>query len=92
MLWGLACSEVTDGLPTLAKFEDLPTTKQGIFVMPAQRVGIHSTYVYTPEAKHHMHVTKGQALSGCEAELADLKNRFDAQALVMQRSRSQRLP
>ncbi|KAK9788704.1 hypothetical protein WJX73_001257 [Symbiochloris irregularis] len=43
--------EVTDGLPTLAKFEEMPTTKSGIFVMPAQRVEIRSSYVYRPDAQ-----------------------------------------
>lgn len=37
--------EVTQGFETLAKLEALPTRKEGIFVMPLERITILSTYM-----------------------------------------------
>ena len=36
--------EVTKGLETLARFEQLETVREGIFVMPKERITILSTY------------------------------------------------
>ncbi|WIA22708.1 hypothetical protein OEZ86_009671 [Tetradesmus obliquus] len=38
--------KVTQGMEVLHKLEGLETIKQGIFVMPKERVAIHSTYWY----------------------------------------------
>jgi hypothetical protein len=40
------CSKVTQGMDVLHKLEGLETTKSGIFIMPKERVTIHSTYWY----------------------------------------------
>lgn len=37
--------QVTQGFETLAKLEELPTRKEGIFVMPLDRISILSTYM-----------------------------------------------
>ncbi|KAK9812941.1 hypothetical protein WJX72_006104 [[Myrmecia] bisecta] len=71
---------VTKGLETLAAFEQLDMRTEGIFVMPKERITIHSSYVYTPSS------------SGCQQELADLQQRFDAQAARLEKIRSSRLP
>ena len=38
--------EVTKGLETLRSMEAVETTRDGIFVMPVERITIHSTYMY----------------------------------------------
>lgn len=81
------CREVTDGLPTLARFEELPTKKEGMFVMPEQRITIQSTYVYTPGIS--MNENRAHA---CEAELANLQQRFDAMSKQMHAARLRQLP
>jgi hypothetical protein len=45
-LTAVPCSKVTQGMDVLHKLEGLETTKSGIFVMPKERVAIHSTYWY----------------------------------------------
>ena len=37
--------EVTEGLETLERLEQVETKKEGIFVMPLQRISIRSTYM-----------------------------------------------
>ena len=37
-------SEVTKGLETLARLEQVETVREGIFVMPKERITILSTY------------------------------------------------
>lgn len=44
--------EVTRGIETLAQFEELPTRRDGIFVMPVERIEILASYVYViPEGQ-----------------------------------------
>lgn len=44
--------EVTKGLETLTKLEQLPTRREGIFVMPLERIEILASYVYViPEGQ-----------------------------------------
>ena len=81
----MLCREVTVGIETLAKMETVETTRDGIFVMPKERVEIKSTYVYTPT----QHLGRGDA---CEAKLEDLQARYDAQAKEIQRTRTASLP
>jgi len=38
--------EVTHGIETLRAMEEVETTREGIFVMPVERITIHSTYTY----------------------------------------------
>jgi hypothetical protein len=76
------CREVVDGFKTLDAFEELPTKKEGIFVMPLEPIAIQSSYVFS---------VKG-AESDCTSELALLKSRFDAQSKELHKIRSTRLP
>lgn len=39
--------EITSGFEVLKSFEQVDTIKEGIFVMPKDRISIHSTYLYT---------------------------------------------
>eukprot|EP00250_Pteridium_aquilinum_P011469 c20092_g1_i1 orf=102-878(+) len=57
--------KVTKGYETLAKLEELPTRKEGIFVMPLERITILSTYYYDS--------TRSLLEVGCEEELSSLK-------------------
>ena len=41
-----ACSKITKGMETLHKMEALPTKREGIFVMPLNRITILSTFWY----------------------------------------------
>lgn len=40
-----ACREVTEGWDVLSALEQVPTRREGIFVMPTQRITIRSTYM-----------------------------------------------
>lgn len=71
------CREVTKGFETLSKFEGVETTKEGIFVMPKERITIHSTYVYCDK---------------CEKEIAFFKHRIDSLSKEIEALRSARLP
>jgi hypothetical protein len=85
MRCGCWCREVVDGIEALAKMEEVETTKSGIFVMPKERVQIHSSYVYSPNAK-------GRTADSCEAKLEDLQHRFVAQSKRMEAARTSKLP
>jgi hypothetical protein len=77
---GCAYREVTKGFEaqgTLSKFEAVETTKDGIFVMPKERITIHSTYVYCDK---------------CEKETAFHKHRIDSLSKELESCRAARLP
>ncbi|KAL2608689.1 hypothetical protein R1flu_027262 [Riccia fluitans] len=57
--------KVTKGYDTLAKLEELPTRKEGIFVMPLERISILSSYYYD--------LADRIGGSTCEDELAVLR-------------------
>ncbi|KAH7285317.1 hypothetical protein KP509_33G022100 [Ceratopteris richardii] len=57
--------KVTKGYDTLAKLEELPTKKEGIFVMPLERITILSTYYYD-SVEHTL-------ANDCEKEISSLK-------------------
>ena len=65
--------------------ETVETKKEGMFVMPKDRVQIHSSYVYTPTEE----LGRGES---CEAKLEDLQARFQAQEKLLHRSRTAVLP
>ena len=44
--------KVTKGLEVIESFQSVETTKQGIFVMPTERIEIRSTYIYGHGALH----------------------------------------
>ncbi|GAB4817063.1 hypothetical protein N2152v2_004109 [Parachlorella kessleri] len=77
--------EVTEGLETLERLEEVETRKEGIFVMPLQRISIRSTYMYLDD---------GDSMDPglCLEELRDLEHRFVAQATRVEELRRQALP
>ena len=82
------CREVTKGFDTLTKLEEVETVKEGIFVMPKQRIPILSTYVYSSTG-----LTDGcDAASQCQHQLSDLQERFHAQSQHVEQIRAAQLP
>ena len=95
MLAGLETSlelfrEVTKGIEALARMEEVETVREGIFVMPKQRVQIHSTYVYKPDTSWE--ASSGDGSSICQKELQHLQARFHAQSKRLEKLRSTSLP
>jgi cyclophilin family peptidyl-prolyl cis-trans isomerase len=78
--------EVTEGLEVLEALEALPTRREGIFVMPLQRIAILSTYVY------YVDDGAAPARAACSDALAPLRQRVGALAADLQRLREARLP
>ena len=74
--------EVLKGFETLTAMEGMETTKEGIFVMPKERISILSSYVYSSL----------ETDANCEERLAALQERFDAQAHHMHQMRLAKLP
>ncbi|XP_047317512.1 peptidyl-prolyl cis-trans isomerase CYP23-like [Impatiens glandulifera] len=72
--------KLTKGDETLRKLEDVPTRREGIFVMPVERITIHSTYYYDTKAET------------CEAENVGLRRRLAASAVEIERQRIKCLP
>ncbi|KAL5682704.1 hypothetical protein ACJX0J_009089, partial [Zea mays] len=64
---------VTKGDDTLTKLERLPTRREGIFVMPIERINILSTYYYDID------------LESCEAEKSILRRRLSESASEVER-------
>ncbi|KAL9680030.1 hypothetical protein QQ045_017903 [Rhodiola kirilowii] len=58
--------KMTKGDETLRKLEELPTRREGMFVMPTERVTILSTYYYDAE------------LEACAKDRTNLKRRLEA--------------
>lgn len=84
--------EVTQGLETLAKFEELPTKTEGIFVMPLERITILSSYSYVVDDPPASQLGKGSGHQLCSEVLSSLQLRFDAQAAQIEKIRKERLP
>ena len=76
--------EVLKGFETLTAMEGMETTKEGIFVMPKERISILSSYVYSSSGL--------ETDANCEERLAALQERFDAQAHHMHQMRLAKLP
>ncbi|XP_016459120.1 peptidyl-prolyl cis-trans isomerase CYP23 [Nicotiana tabacum] len=72
--------KVTKGDETLRKLEQLPTRREGIFVMPTERITIQSTYYYDTNMKT------------CEEERSLLKRRLSAAAVEIERQRMKCFP
>jgi hypothetical protein len=66
---------LTKGDDTLRKLEQLPTRREGIFVMPIERISILSTYYYDVD------------LESCEAEKSILRRRLSESASEVERWR-----
>ncbi|XP_028801967.1 peptidyl-prolyl cis-trans isomerase CYP23 [Neltuma alba] len=71
---------VTKGDDTLRKLEELPTRKEGIFVMPTERIAILSSYYYDTESED------------CERDRSILKRRLAALAVEIERQRMKCFP
>ncbi|KAG2443126.1 hypothetical protein HYH02_009537 [Chlamydomonas schloesseri] len=85
-----AFAKVTEGMETLRKMEELPTKREGIFVMPLKRITIQATYWYRinrPEPALTLPDAKV-----CEDDLHELTLRFASQAEELQRVRKKCLP
>lgn len=72
--------KVTKGDETLRKLEELPTRREGIFVMPTERITILSSYYYDTE------------MENCEDERSILKRRLTASAIEIERQRMKCFP
>lgn len=72
--------KVTKGDETLKKLEQLPTHREGIFVMPTKRITILSSYYYDTE------------MESCELDRAILKRRLSASAVEVERQRMKCFP
>lgn len=72
--------QVTKGDETLKKLEQLPTRREGIFVMPTERITILSSYYYDTE------------LERCEKDRSILKRRLAASAVETERQRMKCFP
>ncbi len=60
--------EIVEGLETLRSMEGVETTREGIFVMPVERITIHSTYMYdTTPATPASNGTTAEAATGAAA-------------------------
>lgn len=65
---------VTSGMETLRRMEGLETTRQGIFVMPKERIGILASYWYRVSGSFSLG-GEAEANKNCETELEDLRHR-----------------
>ncbi|XP_038889441.1 peptidyl-prolyl cis-trans isomerase CYP23 [Benincasa hispida] len=72
--------KVTKGDNTLKKLEELPTRREGIFVMPTERITILSSYYYDTN------------LESCEEERSTLKQRLAASFVEIERQRMKCFP
>ncbi|XP_059655889.1 peptidyl-prolyl cis-trans isomerase CYP23 [Cornus florida] len=72
--------KVTKGDETLKKLEELPTRREGIFVMPTERITILSSYYYDTE------------METCHQEKSILKRRLAASAVEIERQRMRCFP
>ncbi|KAK1290958.1 hypothetical protein QJS10_CPB18g01341 [Acorus calamus] len=72
--------KVTKGDDTLRKLEGVPTRREGIFVMPTERITILSTYYYDTQMKT------------CEEEKSILKRRLQQSAMEVEIQRMKCLP
>uniref|UniRef100_A0A0D6R121 Peptidyl-prolyl cis-trans isomerase n=1 Tax=Araucaria cunninghamii TaxID=56994 RepID=A0A0D6R121_ARACU len=75
--------KVTKGGDTLKKLEELPTRREGIFVMPLERIRILSTYYYD--------TNEGLDLT-CEHEKSILKRKLVESSYEIERQRRKCLP
>lgn len=71
---------LTKGDETLKKFEQIPTRREGIFVMPTERITILSSYYYDTEMER------------CETERSILKRKLAASAVEIERQRMKCFP
>ncbi|GAX81492.1 hypothetical protein CEUSTIGMA_g8921.t1 [Chlamydomonas eustigma] len=88
-------ARVTKGMDIVHKLESLPTKREGIFVMPVERITITNTYWYRAHGPLHLSLEgSGIAMSTgkCENDLKDLKGRFESQSEDLEAIRKKCLP
>lgn len=87
-------AKVTRGMEALRKMEGVETRREGIFVMPKERITIHSTYWYSIKKPFALTLEGGDTTEdpGCKEELGLLKMRFASQAEELQKTRKKCLP
>ncbi|GFR49928.1 hypothetical protein Agub_g12032 [Astrephomene gubernaculifera] len=85
-----AFAKVTEGMETLRKLEELPTRREGIFVMPLKRITITATYWYRVNHPQPSLTLPGTKV--CEDALSELTVRFRSQGEELQRVRKKCLP
>ena len=81
--------EVTDGEETLRRMEEVETRRDGIFVMPKERIEILATYEYVVE---NADGGRGFEDGACESELRSCRERADSLAKELHGIREKRLP
>ncbi|KAK3223083.1 hypothetical protein Dsin_010108 [Dipteronia sinensis] len=91
--------KVTKGDETLRKLEQLPTRREGIFVMPTERITILSSYYYAVSSVlliSHGYSTvykfTDTEMESCENERSVLKRRLTASAIEIERQRMKCFP
>uniref|UniRef100_A0A803QN53 Peptidyl-prolyl cis-trans isomerase n=2 Tax=Cannabis sativa TaxID=3483 RepID=A0A803QN53_CANSA len=72
--------KVTKGDETLKKLEQLPTRREGIFVMPTERITILSSYYYDKQ------------MESCELDKSILKRRLASSTVEIERQRMKCFP
>jgi predicted RecA/RadA family phage recombinase len=82
--------EVTAGLETLGALEGLETRREGIFVMPKERISILSTYVYLTDEPPLGQVPQQVGL--CTEVAGALADRVDALVHRAHQERQHMLP
>ncbi|WOL01084.1 peptidyl-prolyl cis-trans isomerase CYP23 [Canna indica] len=70
--------KMTKGDDTLRRLEELPTRREGIFVMPTERITIFSTYYYDAN------------IENCETEKQSLKRRLSESLIEVERQEGEK--
>ncbi|KAM2636090.1 hypothetical protein EV1_020765 [Malus domestica] len=83
--------KVTKGDETLKALEELPTRREGIFVMPTERITILSTYYYGKFKLHNLAVQDTE-MENCEDTRSIMKRRLAAAAIEIERQRMKCFP
>lgn len=84
--------EVTDGEETLRRMEEVETRRDGIFVMPKERIEILATYEYVVEDADGGLDSGKRSCDSCENELRSCRERSDSLAKELHGIREKRLP
>eukprot|EP01026_Neomeris_dumetosa_P074886 TRINITY_DN783_c0_g1_i2.p1 TRINITY_DN783_c0_g1~~TRINITY_DN783_c0_g1_i2.p1 ORF type:complete len:248 (+),score=30.04 TRINITY_DN783_c0_g1_i2:117-860(+) len=96
--------QVTQGMDVLRKMEQVETRKEGIFVMPKERITIHSSYVYpvsglssSQEKQHSEYEQSGSSIGDgktktCEQDLQIMKHILHKQQIELEETRRKCLP
>lgn len=78
--------KVLQGDETLRAMEEMPTKREGMFVMPTERIEIQSTYVKNKQKDGHA------GTGECEGRLEEAQHRIDGLLTELHKIRQTRLP